>query len=70
MQTHAQSRPGAAGAPPGPPSTPADEDRRQAIARAVRTEIHWLMPPDRTVTIAIDGDDIAVAFGPPSGGRP
>ena len=42
-----------------------DEPLKRAIARAVWTEIHWLMPAGRTVTIAIDGDDIAVEFGAP-----
>ncbi len=42
-----------------------DESRKRAIARAVWTEIHWLMPAGRTVAIAIDGHDIAVEFGPP-----
>ena len=41
-----------------------DESRKRAIARAVWTEIHWLMPVDRPVTIAVDGDAIAVEFGP------
>ncbi len=41
-----------------------DETRKQAIARAVWTEIHWLMPRDRTVVVTVDGDAIAVEFGP------
>ena len=44
-----------------PPS--GDEARRRAIAQAVWTEIHWLFPRDRRVTV--DGDDIAVALCPP-----
>ena len=47
------------------PGTAGDEARKRAIARALWTEIHWLMPTDRTVAIAVDGDDIAVEFGPP-----
>ena len=42
-----------------------DEARRRAIAEAVWTEIHWLFPRDRRVTVTVDGDDIAVALGPP-----
>ncbi len=42
-----------------------DESRKRAISRAVWTEIHWLMPVDRTVRIAVDGDAITVEFGPP-----
>ena len=42
-----------------------EEPLKRAIARAVWTEIHWLMPVDRPVTIAVDGDAIAVEFGPP-----
>ena len=63
MNVHAPSTPEPA--PPGtiPPSS-ADEAQRAAIAHAVWTEIHWMMPPGRAVTITVDGDDIAVAFGP------
>ena len=42
-----------------------DEARRRAIAEAVWTEIHWLFPRDRRVTVTVDGDDIKVALGPP-----
>jgi len=57
-------------AEPSPaPGTVGDEARKRAIARALWTEIHWLMPPDRTVAIAVDGDDIAVEFGPPKPNR-
>ena len=53
----------------GPPTD--DEARKRAIARALWSEVHWLMPADRAVAIAIDGDDIAVAFGPlRASGRP
>ncbi len=44
---------------------PADEAQVRAIAHAVWTDIHWLMPRDRTVTVTVDGDDIAVELGPP-----
>ena len=52
------------------PASPGDEARKRAIAEALWTEIHWLMPTDRAVTITVDGDNIAVEFGPPcTGGR-
>ena len=70
MKTHAEPRPAPAGIPAAPPEC-ADEARKRAIAQALWTEIHWLMPADRAVTITVDGDDIRVAFGPPrTGGRP
>ncbi len=69
MKTHAEPRPAPAGIPAAPPER-ADEAGKRAIAQALWTEIHWLMPTDRTVTITVDGDDIRVAFGPPRvGGR-
>ena len=49
---------------PEPRPDSGDAARRRAIAQAVRTEIHWLFPRDRRVTVAVDGDDIAVALGP------
>ena len=49
----------AAGSPP-----PGDETGRRRIARAIWTDIHWLMPAGRKVTVTVDGDDIDVAFGP------
>ena len=53
------------------PPCSADEARKRAIAQALWTEIHWLIPTDRAVTITVNGDDIAVAFGPPNpAGRP
>ena len=63
MKTHADSRPALAGIPAAP-SRLADEAKMRAIAQALWTEIHWLMPRDRAVTITVDGDDIRVAFGP------
>ena len=44
--------------------TARDDARKRAIARAVWTEVHWLMPRDRTVIVTVDGDDIAVELGP------
>ncbi len=52
----------AVAAPPDPPS---DEAQKRAIADAVWTDLLWLMPPDRTVTIAVTGGDVAVELGPP-----
>ena len=52
---------------------PCDDDdaKKAGIAHALWTEIHWLMPKDRTVSITVDGDDISVAFDPPrAGSRP
>jgi len=65
MKTHAEPLPAPAGIPATRPDRD-DEERKRAIARALWTEIHWLMPTDRAVTITVDGDDIAVAFGPPA----
>ena len=67
MKIHADPLPAPAGIPAAPPST-ADEARKRAIAQALWTEVHWLMPTDRAVTITVDGDDIRVAFGPPGPG--
>ncbi len=53
------------------PASRGDEAQKRAIAEALWTEIHWLMPTDRTITITIGGDDIGVEFGPPrTGSRP
>ena len=62
MKAHAPSTPAPATAPP---PSPAEEAQKAAIAQAVWTEIHWLMPRDRTVTVTVDGDDIAVELGSP-----
>ena len=63
MNIHAPSAPEPAPATATPPR-PGDEAQRAAIAHAVWTEIHWLMPTDRKVTVTVDGDDIAVELGP------
>lgn len=47
------------------PACSGDDAQRRAIANAVWAEIHWVMPRDRTVTITVDGDDIAVELGAP-----
>ena len=48
------------------PRPPGDEAQKRAIAKAVWTELLWLMPHDRTVTIAVTGGDVAVELGPPA----
>ena len=54
------------GRSPVPTSTTgADDALERAIVRAVWTDIHWLIPQDREVTIAVRGNDIAVRLGPP-----
>ena len=61
MHVHPDPRPDTGDAAP----QSGDESHKRAIARAVWTEIHWLFPRDRRVTVAVDGDDVAVEFGPP-----
>ena len=51
-------------AAPAPPPRSDDETQKRAIANAVWTDLLWLMPPDRTVTIAVTGGDVAVELGP------
>ena len=46
------------------PARPDDEAQKRAIAKAVWTDLLWLIPPDRTVTIAVTGGDVAVELGP------
>ena len=46
----------------------ADEATRAVIQRAVWQEIHWLMPKDRHVNIAVHGNDVFVKLGPPPAG--
>ena len=46
------------------PMQPTDEAQKRAIADAVWTDLLWLMPPDRTVTITVDGGKVAVELGP------
>ena len=61
MHVHTDPRPDG---PDADPPGSGDEARKRAIAQALWTEIHWLMPADRAVTIIVNGDDISVAFGP------
>ena len=51
------------------PARPTDEAHRRAIANAVWTDLLWLMPPDRTVTITVDGGKVAVELGPAAAAR-
>ena len=51
---------------PAAPPRPDDETQKRAIANAVWTDLLWLMPEDRTVTIAVNGGDVAVELGPPA----
>ena len=64
MQNTAAHVPDAAASVPAP-QEPGDEAQKRAIANAVWTDLLWLMPPDRTVTIAVTGGDVAVELGPP-----
>ncbi len=45
--------------------TPSDETQKRAIADAVWTDLLWLMPPDRTVTVTVTQGRVAVDLGPP-----
>ena len=56
------SRPGQA----PDPGNPAEEARRQAIARAVWTDLLWLMPQGRTVTVTVRDGTVAVELDPPA----
>ena len=49
---------------PAAPPRPDDETQKRAIANAVWTDLLWLMPPDRTVTIAVSRGEVAVELGP------
>ena len=56
-----------------PPST-GDEAQKRAIAKAVWTDLLWLMPDRRTVTIIVHHGCVAVDLGPsdpaPDTGKP
>ena len=47
------------------PRDPGDEAQKRAIADAVWTDLLWLMPTGRTVTIAVCDGRVAVELGPP-----
>ena len=42
-----------------------DDACRQSIAEAVRRDLMWLCPRDRTVTVTVRDRTVAVEFGPP-----
>ena len=45
-------------------AAPADEAQKRAIAHAVWTDLLWLMPRGRTVTVTIRDGRVAVDLGP------
>ena len=47
------------------PQVPTDEAQKRAIADAVWTDLLWLMPPERTVTVTVARGRVAVDLGPP-----
>ena len=47
------------------PDRPDDEAQKRAIANAVWTDLLWLMPPGRTVTVTVRDGRVAVDLGPP-----
>ncbi|MDE0377610.1 MAG: hypothetical protein OXI20_00035 [Rhodospirillales bacterium] len=48
------------------PAEPADDAQKRAIARAVWTDLLWLMPQDRTVTVTVRDGSVAVDLGSPA----
>ena len=52
-------------AAPSAPMQPCDETQKRAIADAVWTDLLWLMPPERTVTVTVRDGRVAVELGPP-----
>ena len=66
MKLHAHPLPAPAAIPAAPPG-PDHEAKKRAIAQALWTGIHWLMPTDRALTIIVDGDNIScrVRHAPP-----
>ena len=47
------------------PQVPDDEAQKRAIATAVWTDLLWLMPTGRTVTVTVRDGRVAVELGPP-----
>ncbi len=47
------------------PDGPGDETQKRAIANAVWTDLLWLMPTGRTVTVTVRDGRVAVELGPP-----
>ena len=56
--------------PAADPQTPTDETHKRVIADAVWTDLLWLMPPDRTVTVTVRGGTVGVELGPPDREHP
>ncbi len=52
-------------AAPAAPDPPSDEAQKRAIADAVWTDLLWLMPTGRTVTVTVRDGRVAVELGPP-----
>ena len=46
------------------PRDPGDEAQKRAIADAVWTDLLWLMPTGRTVTVTVRDGRVAVELGP------
>ena len=47
------------------PQDPGDEAQKRAIADAVWTDLLWLMPTGRTVTVTVRDGRVAVELGAP-----
>ncbi len=47
------------------PEPPGDAAQKRAIADAVWTDLLWLMPAGRTVTVTVRDGNVAVELGPP-----
>ena len=56
--------PDAAHIPRAAAPAPADEAQKRAIAHAVWTDLLWLMPRGRTVTVTIRDGRVSVDLGP------
>ena len=63
---HAARSAAAAVPPQSPYPDPGDPDKvqKRAIARAVWTDLLWLMPQGRTVTVTVRDGTVAVELGP------
>ena len=46
--------------PPTQTSFAADEVQKALIAQAIWTDVHWLIPDQRTVTVTVSGNRIDV----------
>ena len=64
MQLTAAHVPDAAASVPAP-QEPGDEAQKRAIADAVWTDLLWLMPTGRTVTVTVRDGRVAVDLAPP-----